>query len=155
MDRVALEALALRCEQAAGPDRELDAAIATTIGVVPEFYIRAQVHGITMTYWWHESDTKAAYYSPPAYTASLDAAMTMVPDGDSFTIGQNVHHKHWVASVNYLGDDGAPHARSNSYSNFSAALALTAAALRAAASLAREPGEGETPTAQDAGEGVA
>lgn len=145
----ALLALADRVEGATGADRELDGSIGWAIGRFDHFrhgfdttvsfyriddYSRAEIHvvgpkGGRVIY--TDSDL-------PAYSASLDAAMGLVPEGDSFTVGQNVHHKHWVASVNYLGEDGAPHSRSNSYSSASPALALTAAALRARAAMLGE-----------------
>lgn len=107
----ALLALAERAEAATGPDRNLDADIMRAIGLA----------GLK------------ADYAPHPYTASLDAAMSLVPEGDSFTVGQNVHHDHWVASVNYLNGDGQPQSRGSSIACRTGPLALTAAALRARA----------------------
>ncbi len=63
--------LAERCEQATGPDRELNYHIAKALGFV------------------HETDRgplflhngKPGSWSPLRYTASLDAAMLLVPEG--------------------------------------------------------------------------
>lgn len=110
-NKATLLALAERVEGLDGPDRELDADIMRATGLA----------GLK------------ADYAPHPYTASLDAAMTLVPEGDSFTVGQNVHHGHWVASVNYLDDDGAPQSRGCSNACRTGSLALCAAALRARA----------------------
>ena len=60
-----LPSLISRLERASGPDRELDGAIAEAIGAQP--------------------DSEGAVFGcpgwPPSYTASLDAAVTLVPDG--------------------------------------------------------------------------
>mgnify|MGYP003532425894 FL=1 len=69
-ERERLLALALRCEKAEGPDRELDAAI-----------MRLFANSV-------ESDDGDWWYGPhdemprkvPAFTASLDAALTLVPE---------------------------------------------------------------------------
>ena len=54
-------------EQATGADRELDAEIAKAVG-------------------WISYSVGTTYHACPAYTASLDAAMTLVPDGYDWTI---------------------------------------------------------------------
>ena len=56
----ALTELAERCEKATGPDRELDLAIYD---------------------WLRENAGHLPSLSPPLFTASLDAAMTLVPEG--------------------------------------------------------------------------
>ena len=116
--RTTLLALAERVEAATGADRELDAHIGryaprlvALLGRVPD----EPAHGCA------------------PYTASIDAAMRMVPDGLSWTLGQNVHHKYWLASVNYLDTEGAPACAGEGFSASTPALALTAAALRALA----------------------
>lgn len=62
--------LAERCERATGPGRELDCAIGRLAGAAKE-----QPDGTWMTY---HKDGYAHSINPPAYTASLDAAMTLV-----------------------------------------------------------------------------
>jgi len=72
-----LEALAVRVEAASGPDRELDAAIAHSLGwgcVIAD----PVVNGAMMC--WRERYRQGPWMPLPAYTASLDAAMTLVPD---------------------------------------------------------------------------
>ena len=65
MTRQALRDLAARCEAATGADRELDAAIGSALWVVKYGKPLLGVGGC---------------YHPP-YTASLDAAMSLVPEG--------------------------------------------------------------------------
>lgn len=72
-----LEALAVRCERAVGPDRELDRAIGDQL--FPPKPLEA-----------NESEPPAGFgrgflntaYWGAAYTASLDAAMQLVPGGE-------------------------------------------------------------------------
>lgn len=60
-----IAALADRCEAATGPDREIDRAIIDAFGWRND-------HGVPIP---------PGYIGIPAYTASLDAAMTLVPKG--------------------------------------------------------------------------
>lgn len=116
------EALALRCEQATGMDRELDAAIyiVAVRGESPsDFRINPQF---------------ADYI--PKYTDSLDAALTLVPEGMRPSVGQNVHHGYWHAFVQSIVDS-TPHQLGGAVSNTSGALALCTAALRARAQMER------------------
>ena len=106
-----LEALALRCKQATGPDRKLDDAIAEMMHLGNRAYA-------------------------PKYTASLDAALTLVPEGMRPSVGQNVHHGYWHAFVQSIVDS-TPHQLGVADSNTSGALALCAAALRARAQMER------------------
>jgi hypothetical protein len=59
------------------------------------------------------------------------AAMSLVPEGYSWTLGQNVHHGHWLCSINYVNHEGEPTCIADSGHRKSPALALTSAALRA------------------------
>ena len=113
-ERATLEALLARVLEGTGPDRELDLDI-------DDFMLK---HG-------PESDQgrNPRYVLP--YTASLDAALTLVPDGKAWTVGQNVHHWYWSASVNALDEDGAPKSIGWGGPSNSPALALCAAALQA------------------------
>lgn len=107
-----LMALAERVEALTGPDREVDALIAGTEAA---------------TAIWHSED------ETPLYTASLDAAMTLVPEG------WYVHRLHqWVADNFTWSCDLAKKdmrlARPVSVEDCATpALALCAAALRARA----------------------
>lgn len=61
--------LAARCESATGPDRELDAAIGRALGISPV--------GLTSISFPHDPATERFV----RFTASLDAALTLVPEG--------------------------------------------------------------------------
>lgn len=139
-DREALLALAARCEKAEVPDRELDYAIHECLHgewLQRNAYIREPGDD-----GWYSvtPPVKGANFiaAPQSYTASLDAAMTLVPDG-------------WRGRI-FIGnqslgvaDVGGPHGafftpadswepeRSRSELCWSPALALTAAALKARA----------------------
>lgn len=129
-DRETLLALAERCEKASGADRELDCRIWSTFNGGGFDTYRTVVPDLRQ---W-----RAAYY-----TASLDAALTLAPEGWAWTLGQNVHHRHWQASINALDDDGAPYSVAHGGTgnvHTTPALALTAAALRARAALLPEEG---------------
>jgi len=74
--------LAKRCEAATGPDRELDAEIARALG----HKIKPQTSNYTMEMFyaieWQAPHPYAGMKEPcPAWTASLDAALTLVPKG--------------------------------------------------------------------------
>ena len=130
------EALALRCEQATGPDRELDAAI--WLLCVP---------GATRMQWSYvhiatertceideTRDASGKLIIVPTYSASLDAALTLVPDGHASAVGtmafKDSDKLPWAT---YWTPQGWP------YSTEAAtpALALCAAALRARAQMER------------------
>ena len=149
MNRSDLLALADRVEAADGPERELDRAVARFVGwhrVEPRF--TRNKHGA----WIAPGDFLGTYSggSPildslhgtdmhrevPPFTASLDAAMTLVPEGWDWAAGsaQDGCGGHaFMRRVGHLGrpidvdvDAAAP------------ALALTAACLRARASAEAE-----------------
>jgi hypothetical protein len=64
-----LIALAERCEKATGPDRELDRAIFDAV--------TGGVFGPDNARFWHSTSASSRAANP--FTASLDAAMTLVP----------------------------------------------------------------------------
>jgi hypothetical protein len=107
--------LAERCEAATGPDRELDAEIASTLGwanVGPGN--RGGRCG---------RSPEGTWKTVPRYTASLDAAMTLVPEGWDWElefIGGTSVANMLLARGTFNGAAQTP------------ALALCAAALRAA-----------------------
>lgn len=74
-----LEELAREVEQGEGADRVLDIRVYEALGLVPEGYARAVVHGAPQSYFWHIADTKAAHVIPPQFTASLDAVAALLP----------------------------------------------------------------------------
>ena len=98
--RDTLAALIERVEQATGPDLELDAAIVASL----KLYIIALMSGV------------------PHYTASIDAAVSLVPEGWVWVVGNmgNAHvYEERTAGKSVTAEAATP------------ALALTAAALRA------------------------
>src|SRR5882724_6994373 len=103
-----IEELAERCERATGPLRELELGIHETL------------FGRGYTTNWFQTDGSRV----PRYTTSLDAAMTLVPEGASFEVGvsDGLHG----ASVSFDSDN-----MPNATIAANPALALCAAALRA------------------------
>lgn len=123
-----LLALAERCEAATGPDRELDGMIAAAFGLKhgPDGGFCNDENG---DYW--TTDQCAA-----RVTASLDAAMTLVPEG-----------LHWIVSTTHPDGEAPPCAcvglpgsdeDSPLVRAATPALALTAASLRARALAEKE-----------------
>jgi hypothetical protein len=126
----ALLQLAERCEKAVGPNRELDVHIALEVGTaeLADGYTPEQVFGIG-----------CHAYDGLAYTASLDAAMQLVPEGwqgeglywwsgcpaGCVLVQTHFADGQWVRETGFLGRVKADAATS--------ALALCAAALRARA----------------------
>lgn len=108
--------LAKRCEAAEGPSISLGRAITIAAGMSEVEVDRRIERGL-----WRNP------------TASLDAAVTLVPEGLAWTTGQNVHHWYWQTGVNRLNEDGAPESVSCSGPARTPALAICAAALRARA----------------------
>lgn len=118
MDKEELLALADRCEAATGADRELDLAVYRTHFDGPDRFgttARGKVQGIV-----------------PRYTASIDAALTLVPYGmrDEIEITTLYQVARVGINLNHGPDDG-PHYGSNECNSIP--LAICAAALRALA----------------------
>lgn len=114
MTRDMLLALALRCEKASGPDWNLDAEI------------------------WHATDTEKAECfdrkDAPAFTASLDAALTLVPEPLDWLIRSRCHsfrHGHYAHIM--AGDVNTTGRTMGECWAITPALALCAASLRARA----------------------
>jgi hypothetical protein len=129
--------LAERCEQATGPDRELDQAIELTLpGVLPHpdmGRFKADDWAYVISGTGHPDYEPGQGYASPRYTASLDAAMTLVPDGcREWHCGRNIKTGKGQA---YLLDPATM--RTPIYVHGETpALALCAAALRARAEVA-------------------
>lgn len=137
--RDALLALAERCEAATGADRELDKAVYAAIGNCnherTKYYCIEDGNDTDSGFTCLDcgADTYGAK-SARAYTASLDAAVTLVPDSvDSG--GERFRVEHWNTNGVH-----AEHIRASAWVAGAArvyaatpALALTAAALRARA----------------------
>ena len=125
-ERVALLALADRCEVATGPNRAIDRDIGLALGLYdnPEdlgyFFdpAKAVVGGGGET------------FAPPAYTASLDAAITLVPCDTAWTMDSWLPG--WSAGV-WRPQSGYVVYASRGRQAATPALALCDAALRALA----------------------
>jgi hypothetical protein len=143
----ALLELAERCEQAAGPDEVLDGAIEAACKIAFGVDVTMFNEGVPIE--WESDDDdgrvvvligghKFKAYRAPAFTASLDAAMTLVPEGKGFvvsSVGPSANRPYAL-----VGDPTAETDESKGASAATPALALCAAALRArAASCDRNP----------------
>ena len=126
MDKAQILALADRVEALTGPDRGVDAAIVLAI-----------CRGATVGHYAADDDGDIVFHAAaigirdkstcPHFTASLDAAMTLVPEGmiaRRYVAGRLVPHM-W--EVSRSPDNGGWIGNSD----YSSANALTAASLRA------------------------
>ena len=125
--------LAERVEALTGPDREVDAEIAVAVsgdkgawvvGPSPQSVFAHQPG------WYRTSDDKS--HQAPPFTASLDAAMSLVPKDRRVSIVQ-LPDGAWGAAMLVLEPSQADPCLIQDAK--SAALALTAAALRALAAI--------------------
>jgi hypothetical protein len=137
---VDLIALAERVEAATGPDRELDAAIYLLANPKIRLFkgdrplklkrVWPTTNGLDRVFWYETVSGCSGGVDDVPYTGSLDAAMTLVPPG-------------WEASLNTFANPAKASAYCINERNdivrpakqylATAALALTAAALRARA----------------------
>lgn len=164
-DRGALLALAERVEAAMGPDRELDFYIWAAIEGVTNITEPSEGHpmtpgrggrvegigpdGLIHLYGFVDPGQLQRNWMPyggedryPTFTASLDAAMTLVPEGWDWSAGTQGNGKRGHSFLLYRQEG----ARETVIDPDAAtpALALTAAALRArAASPTPQSGEGQ------------
>ena len=134
--------LAARIEAATGADREVDRLIEETRpGVLRHSdHTRTDAHRKAPNDEWayvisgdgHPDYPPGQGYPSPRYTASLDAAMTLVPEGMRWAVDTfSGKAEATIAIIDdatgyYVGDESTSHA-------VTPALALTAAALRARA----------------------
>jgi hypothetical protein len=123
-----LIALAERVEALTGPDRGVDARICIALGLSKD-NVMVGVDG-----WCINSGINPNPYRSPTYTASLDAAMSLVPEGYDCVHGWDYPNR--AIRVLFMDDDGDRLFRGRAATP---ALALTAAALRAIAQI-----EGDT-----------
>jgi len=137
-----LLALAERVEQATGPDREIDLAIFGALDMpLPEKYA-----DMLVSLAWNEDQRAFIYqlgdmqvrYEPAPYTASLDAALSLVPEGHRWLVdkrpfaeGRSDGYRAQVYREGYYYKSDM----SDTPTSWAAspATALTAAALRARA----------------------
>lgn len=147
----ALLELAERCEAAAGPDRELDASVSAALGVIDDLrdyehptrllgkpYFRVSRDGLRVELGTVVDGVKHRVASrlPRPFTASLDAAMMLVPEGAHCGMGQDggPEGKGWAWVRCKVGDQWQEFSCEPRFvANMT--LALCAAALRARAIL--------------------
>lgn len=115
-----MEDLIERLEKATEGSRELDADIFEVIG--GELYQRARVLAAKPCGAPEDTITEAARGYAPRYTTSVDAALTLVPEGRLWSIGSRVKVGGFVA---VLDQD------SKSHTGATPPLALCIATLRA------------------------
>ena len=113
-----LEQLAQRVEALTGPCRETDALVEASLGIVPDGSVRCKGG------WIIDGSAVAS----PKYTASLDAAMTLVPEGWSWDISTRPDSS---GGVVYLHSPDRTKWRDTGGFAATPELALCAAALRA------------------------
>jgi hypothetical protein len=143
-DSEVLLKLAERCEAASGPDRTLDALIAIAldpgrqiiVGSEPGRFPQKPIYGPVSTLIpMAEANGRDAadFISAPLVTASLDAAMTLVPPGEAWCLDyEPSNNPPWVADLTCFAPRGQDGQDSDLYVHAATpALALTAAALRA------------------------
>lgn len=135
-NRDELLALAERCEAATGPDRNLDEAIARSVNWCPP--------KVNAASWEAHRDAKPNYwftdsFGMPAYTASLDAAMTLVANENTWSVTTCGHEGLPRACVTLCAED---YAVDHVADAVTPALALTAACLRARADMEATPNDG-------------
>lgn len=114
--------LITRLESADGPSRELDWAIAESLG-----WTRRQVGQVIACYAPGDPHMKAG---APRYTASIDAALTLVPEGHSGQVSFNPNSA-YATVVSPKCCDPLDDEHIFSAGSKAPALALAAAALKA------------------------
>ena len=109
--------LAARVEAASGPDRELDAEVALAIGWT-------DISGAGFVGIWERP--YGGMIKLPAFTASLDAAMMLVPEGLYPTI-DFVTNRVWLRTAEgYDAPNGVAYGFANTVPNSLAAASLRA-----------------------------
>jgi hypothetical protein len=124
MSKAALLALADRVQALTGPCRETDSAV--SIALFPDQHALVDLVRGQMSSWW------AMINCITRYTASLDAAMTLVPEWWSYQAWQGPSGRphEWLLRTIRDGDKCYTEVNSKAATP---AIALTAAALRAIA----------------------
>lgn len=140
-----LLALAERVESLTGPDREVDAAIEVACRIFPPYapkwardWAGRVIAQGARCYLEHDDGQLGAHWSPSEYTASLDAAMTLVFEGVGFNLDRYWIREgaRWKVEIATGGIPENPRKVFDCWDAHSAALATTVAALRARAALA-------------------
>jgi hypothetical protein len=125
-DKQTIEALIERLEKATGPDRELDAEIFIEVTPGVKDAGRIDRDGGVVGWWPKDGPYESARITPD-YTSSIDAALTLVPEGAVWTLEAS---RAWVRILD--GDDVSEfQAGFNGREAEATALALCIASLRA------------------------
>lgn len=145
-----LTALAEKVEGAEGASAELDTLIYAAINGWPvewrgdalvrltDFYPIGTLDPSMGSRWF------SGHIGAPPYTRSLDAALTLIPDGWFFSIGEKRGLPRHIRFLAWLNDHNTPDGIAVRHVEGSAAtpaLALTAACLRAKAALSSNKSE--------------
>lgn len=133
--RELLLGLAERAEIARGPDPDLDNAIMAAFFGREERFIGARYEdGLKALdlVWVDPATDKWVSTSAREFTRSIDAAVTLVPDGWFWRVGHGTLHAGW-AHLNRVHPDQCDYEDEHSARADTPPLALCAAALRAAA----------------------
>lgn len=138
-----LDALAERVEKLMGQDREIDALIACAVfktimtddDLIYCDPVRKYEECAPGTYWLVQRSGRSLQ-TALKLTESLDAAMSLVPEGHLWRCGYSRHVPHNAEVVDYASHKGTFIGESD----HSRACALIAACLRAQASIIREAG---------------
>jgi hypothetical protein len=126
-DGAEVSMLAKRVEQASGPDRALADAALLACGWTQQFLFEWSEPA-----WWSPGGGSMSRWSLPDPTDSLDAALTLVPQGHRFRLW---HHHTGKFGADVFPDGGGTVSRSTNATT--PALALCAAAVRANAHAAQ------------------
>lgn len=151
-DTTLLADLISRLEAATGPDRELDARIVLALNIRPDWAKTDPAELIAMREPLVAPDTwtvSVGYCGPSLvflpYTASIDAALTLVPEGWFWRVGRTSIYQAWAFISSTHPDHGEPGRNEFAWKREEweppshPALALCIAALKARAALAKEP----------------
>lgn len=128
--------LSRRVSEAEGPSRELDLQVSAALFWKPGWIDSVRTAMAPAgTVWFTAGNCDQAMALHCDWTASLDAVAALIaeklPPTWAWTLGKNLHHQTWGASVNNLNDEGAPYSVSWGGYSQSPALALLSAALLA------------------------
>lgn len=123
-DAMTLADLIERLEKASGPDREIDASIAGETG-----WTHMDAWVLSDSYWIAPNDEK--HEAVPTYTASLDAALTLLTERQYLFELRQLNADRWYAEIGDIADDKTD---GDCYGK-TGPLALVTAALKARAAL--------------------
>lgn len=127
---MSLSDLIARLEKATGPHRELDLRIA-----------RAHGWRDCGAAWARPGETHSSVWAPPAFTASIEAALTLVPEGWEYHISNRAPAPHTGRAYVHNGEMqfiGGGMVRNPKYRGYETTASIPALALCIAALRARE-----------------